>query len=263
MGEVHRSGLEYLDTVTELLQRIRAAHPTSGSYEAAELQWWWTIPRSTDKIGQLFWIDGDGRPEAAVIATDWGDGASQVFAETTLAVMVLPDASPSWVTHVIERGLAHAAELNMSGIELEVDQADDVVREALFANGFSVKEDGLVECWLDADARPEVSPLAEGYRLVSRREIAHQPHHMAEPRPPEFVPRLEALSLYRQDLDLLVLDGDDTCAAYGLFWYDPVTATGIVEPMRTHDDHQQRGLARHVLTAGVDRLAVMRPSFRL
>jgi RimJ/RimL family protein N-acetyltransferase len=52
-----------------------------------------------------------------------------------------------------------------------------------------------------------------------------------------------------------VLDSDDSVAAYGLFWFDPESATGLVEPMRTEDDHQQRGLARHVLTAGVDRLA--------
>ena len=48
---------------------------------------------------------------------------------------------------------------------------------------------------------------------------------------------------------------DGGVAAYGLFWFDPATATGLVEPMRTEDDHQRRGLARHVLTAGVDLLA--------
>lgn len=31
-------------------------------------------------------------------------------------------------------------------------------------------------------------------------------------------------------------------------------STGVVEPMRTEDDHQQRGLARHILTTGIDRL---------
>jgi len=40
-----------------------------------------------------------------------------------------------------------------------------------------------------------------------------------------------------------------------VFWFDPDTATGLVEPMRTEDDHQRRGLARHVLTKGVDLLA--------
>ena len=48
---------------------------------------------------------------------------------------------------------------------------------------------------------------------------------------------------------------DGSVAAYGLFWPDPVTGVGLVEPMRTEDEHQNRGLARHILTAGVERLA--------
>lgn len=32
------------------------------------------------------------------------------------------------------------------------------------------------------------------------------------------------------------------------------TATGLVEPMRTENDHQRRGLGRHVLTAGINLL---------
>jgi ribosomal protein S18 acetylase RimI-like enzyme len=72
---------------------------------------------------------------------------------------------------------------------------------------------------------------------------------------PDLEARLRQTSLYRPDLDLVVYDGHDDVAAYGLFWYDPETATGLVEPMRTEDDHQRRGLARHVLTSGIDRLA--------
>jgi len=37
-----------LEAVTALLQRVRSAHPTAGLYEAADLQWWWRTPRSTD-----------------------------------------------------------------------------------------------------------------------------------------------------------------------------------------------------------------------
>jgi GNAT superfamily N-acetyltransferase len=51
-----------------------------------------------------------------------------------------------------------------------------------------------------------------------------------------------------------VLDGHSQVAAYSLFWFDPVTATGLVEPMRTEAAHQRRGLARHLLGAGIDRL---------
>ena len=44
-------------------------------------------------------------------------------------------------------------------------------------------------------------------------------------------------------------------AAYGLFWPDPVTGVGLVEPMRTEDAYQGLGLARHVLTSGLAGLA--------
>ncbi len=255
MWEEHRVGLDYLEAVTALLQRVRSAHPTKGLYEAAELQWWWTIPRRTDAVGQLFWFDDLGRPEAAVIATDFGGGSSAVYEASTLVVIVMPDATPEWVNHVVERGLAHATEAGIGDLELEVDRADDVVRDALIGHGFTIKEDGLIGCWLGAAARPAISPLHGDYRLCSRRDTMDRPHHMAHPRRPSVEQRLLQTSLYRPDLDLVVLDRDDNPAAYGLFWWDPVTATGVVEPMRTLDDHQQRGLGRHILTTGIDLLA--------
>jgi GNAT superfamily N-acetyltransferase len=78
---------------------------------------------------------------------------------------------------------------------------------------------------------------------------------MIERNGPDVEQHLLQTSLYRPDLDLVILDRDDNNAAHGLFWYDPETATGLVEPMRTEDDHQRRGLARHVLTSGIDLLA--------
>jgi GNAT superfamily N-acetyltransferase len=219
-------------------------------YEAADLQWWWRQPRSTDSLPQLFWFDHLGRPEAAVIATDMGR-------RTHLDPILMPDATPAWVAHVMARGLAHASASGLAAVALEVDRADDVVREVLVGHGFAIEEDGLVETWLAADARPAISPLHEGYRLVSRDETMQRPHHMINPVrnqvDPE--PRLRQTSLYRPDLDLVVLDSRDRVAAYGLFWYDPATATGLVEPMRTEDDHQRRGLARHILTTGIELLA--------
>lgn len=258
MREEHRAGLSYLEAATTLLQRARASHPTAGLYEAAELQWWWSIPRRTDELPQLFWFDDDGQPAAAVIATDFGDGTSALYDSPTLVISILPDAEDDadWVDHVVGRGLAHVRSNGIESVELEVLQTDEVMRQVLFDRGFAPKGDGLVFCWLEADQRPEVSGLAEGYQLRSRAEIADHPHHMADrPSRAEVEQRLGQTSLYRPDLDLVIVDETDSAAAYGLFWFDPVTATGVVEPMRTHDDHQQRGLARHLLTAGVERLA--------
>jgi GNAT superfamily N-acetyltransferase len=248
MREEQLVGLQYLDAVTTLLQRVRRAHPTKGTYEAADLQWWWRVPRLTDELGQLFWFDQLGRPEAAVIATDWGDWIG-------LDPILMPDADPALVAHVIERGLAHAGESGFVAVELEADRLDDVLRDVLFGHGFAIKGPGLVETWMAADARPELSPLLDGYRLATRLDTTPRPHHFIKRSGPDVEERLLQTSLYRPDLDLVILDGDDNYAASGLFWYDPETGTGLVEPMRTEDEHQRRGLARHVLTAGLELLA--------
>ncbi|MFW2334917.1 GNAT family N-acetyltransferase [Ilumatobacter sp.] len=255
LREELRSGLEYLHTVTELHQRVRAAHPTFGLYEASELQWYWTIPRPTDDVDQLFWFDDDGRPAAAMVAVDFGDGVSLVYDAPMLIVSVMPDLSPDTIAHMFDRGLAHIAELGIDAVELEVDRADAVQRQVLFDRGFTVKEDALIECWLDIGDRPEITPLHDGYRLSSRAELADRPHHMAGPRRPKFHERLEQISLYRPDLDLVVLDANDEPAAQAIFWFDPSTATGSIEPVRTYDGHQQRGLSRHLLATGIERLA--------
>src|SRR5207342_3783615 len=110
---------------------------------------------------QLFWFDDLGRPEAAVIATDWGN-------RVALDPMVMPDATPDWITHVMERGLAHAEESGFDAVGLEVDRADDVLPDVLARHGFGIEKDGLIVTWLAADARPEISPLHEDYRLLSR-----------------------------------------------------------------------------------------------
>ena len=250
LREEHRVGLHYLEDVTALLQRVRGAHPTAGLFEAADLQWWWRMPRSTDNLPQLFWFDHLGRPEAAAIATDWGD-------RVALDPIVMPDAAPDWIGHVLERGLDHISGYGFEAIGLEVDSADFVLREVLVGHGFATEDGGVVETWLAADARPAISPLHEEYRLSNRLDTMQRPHHMISPKRnhPDLEPRLRQTSLYRPDLDLVIHDSHDAVAAYGLFWYDPETATGLVEPMRTEDDHQRRGLARHILTTGLDLLA--------
>jgi ribosomal protein S18 acetylase RimI-like enzyme len=44
-------------------------------------------------------------------------------------------------------------------------------------------------------------------------------------------------------------------AGYALFWFDPITKVGLVEPMRVEDGYQRRGLGHAMLSAGIDRLA--------
>ncbi len=47
---------------------------------------------------------------------------------------------------------------------------------------------------------------------------------------------LAECSLYRPELDLAVYAPRGEVAGYGLFWADPETGVGLVEPMRTEDE---------------------------
>jgi GNAT superfamily N-acetyltransferase len=108
---------------------------------------------------------------------------------------------------------------------------------------------------MNAEDRPEAVALPEGFALVDRAQQTTKPHPM-EPRSGEEVEtRLLQCSLYDPGLDLAVETADGQAAGYALFWFDPVTEVGLVEPMRVEDAYQRRGLARAMLTAGLDRLA--------
>ena len=251
MREQYRTGTQYLEAATALLHRVACSHRTAGLLDAADLHWWWRTPRPTDSLPQLFWFDDAGIPEAAVVATDWGDTIA-------LDPIIMPGSSRDWVAHVLERGLAHASLSGFLDLDVVIDRTDEVMHDLLVEHGFAIEGDaklGVVLASLPAVARPPVSSLGEGYRLCSRIDTLQRGHHMTARNGPEVEARLRQTSLYRPDLDLLVLDKSDAVAAYGLFWSDPDTATGLVEPMRTEDAHQRRGIARHILTTGIDLLA--------
>jgi predicted N-acetyltransferase YhbS len=68
--------------------------------------------------------------------------------------------------------------------------------------------------------------------------------------------RLRDCSLYDPELDLALLTDEGAVAGYAMFWADPRTCVGLVEPMRIEDMHSGRGLAGTLLRAGLDALAV-------
>lgn len=242
-------GRAALDAVVALLRRRRSLHPTAGLWEAADFCWWARVPRATDDHPQPVWFDGD-EPVAATMATQWGD-------RTGLDPLVLPTAPDGFVAEVVTTGVERATAAGLTALDVRVDAEDATVHRVLLDLGFTVAPDDEpdAEGWLDTAVRPPVSPLPAGYRLVDRTVTAGVPHHFVPRSGPDVEERLRATPLYRADLDLVVLDTEDAPVAYGLCWFDPVTATGLVEPMRTEQGHEGRGLARHVLTAGVDRLA--------
>lgn len=240
----HASGPEYLDLVTALLQRIRLDSAEHGIWEAADLQWAWRRDQHVDPNGSTLWIDDDDSPVAAV-----------VISNRLGCDLIVGPADSHLLPAMWSAAEAALKEMPQGNVEMAI-RDDDVATIALaIGAGFIADDDVAVSCWLDAADRPHIRDLASGYRLRSRADAPSSPHHMINRSGEHVAERLSECSLYDPSMDLCVEALDGSVAAYGLFWPDPVTGVGLVEPMRTEEEHQHRGLARHILTAGVERLA--------
>lgn len=253
-------GSRYLELATVLLQRMRLASPEGGIWEAADVQWWHREERASDHAGQLFWLGEQGEPMAACIATDFehsGDGCGEVIppgSAVPFDVLVLPD-DPDFERAAWRAAIGRADDLGVRA-EFTVRLDNATASGELAAAGYRVAdEEGVVTCWLAVADRPEVPPLASGYRLLSRAEAAERPHPMIARNGSDVESRLRQCSLYRPDLDLCVQAPDGQVAGYGLFWPDPVTGVGLVEPIRTEQAHAGRGIASHLIAVGLGLLA--------
>ena len=248
MDETTATGLEYLRLITTLANRVRVEDATAGIWEAADFQWWWRRERSSDEFAQLFWTDTSGAPEAAVVFTDWGAGWG-------CDPVVLQSKADDMMPGVWSRALERMDEIPADDVEIAVRDNDDNLRALVTESGFSPSDEAhFVATWMRAADVPPIAALADGFTLHDRREGLDRVHHMVARNGDRVEERLSQTSLYRRDLDLWVEDAEGQVAAYGLFWFDPATGVGLVEPMRTEERYWRLGLARHVLTAGLDRL---------
>lgn len=241
------TGLTYLETVTDLLHRIRHEGAFAGLYEAADLHWWWREDDAADPERQQFWFDAENRPVACLLCFD---------AETVrhYDFFCLPSARQvidgSILPLVVSR-ISRPGKVSM----MNVRDDDRVLQRMLEEAGFVQTGAALVQTELVED--PPKTTLPPGFRLTSRVEDARLPHHLIRRNGPDVDRKLREGSLYRPDLDLCVRDEAGTVAAYVLFWMDPVTQVGLIEPVRTEEAYQRKGLARHVIAEGVARLRAL------
>lgn len=245
-------GLEAVRLATEVLQRGRLSHPTKGLWDSGDVQWWWRQPRASDSIDQPFWFDADG-PVAGVLLTSWNDWWQLDVLRTP------PDRDDPLLDQVWSRAVSHLADVSPTGnVEAYLQASDVSLATRVVADGFDkVEDDGEYggTTWMAAADVPGMPELPDGYRLTDRVRHPDGPHWLAARNGPETEARLRQTSLYDPSLDMAIVTSDGGTAAYGLFWFDPVTLVGMLEPMRTADAHQRRGLGKSLVVSGCRRLA--------
>jgi ribosomal protein S18 acetylase RimI-like enzyme len=244
--EVRAVGLEAQMLATELLQRARRADPAAGLWEAADVQWWWRSPRRSDEVEKIFWIDDKG-PVAGVLLTSWTDDVWQCDP------IVVPHASGIDPGAVWSRALEHATKHSARGFEVPVSDDDRTFQELARRSDLSAGDQDST-AWMDAADRPVVTAPREGFVLIDRTQRREVPHPMRHRNGESVAQRLDQCPLYDPALDLAVETADGQVAGYSLYWFDPSTEVGLVEPVRVEDEFQRKGLARAMLTAGIERL---------
>ncbi len=236
-------GIERLRATTHILQRARVADPLAGMWEAADVQWWWRRPRVTDELALPVWFD-DAGPVAAVGLTAWEESCQ-------LDVFSVPFSVSNNV--VWSEALDFARASSNERLEILVHNNDESLKQLALSSGFEVSElSGTT--WMDAERRPPVR-CPNGFAIVDRSTRAGSPHPMISRNGSAVEQRLRQCSLYDPWLDLAIEDRDGRTAGYALYWFDPTTLVGLLEPMRVEDGFQRRGLARALIAEGLDRLA--------
>jgi hypothetical protein len=243
--KVWLEGLEYVEALTSLCQRVRLVAPDACTWEASDLQWWWRTERPTDALGQVAFVDDTGTVEAAVVLTTFRESCQ-------LDAIVAPDARVS-SDEVIDVALDRAAQWTSTSLEAPAVQGTPFA-EALLASGF-VANGELVDCWMDPSDRPQVGELPEGFELHTWAEGHRSVHPLVTRNAADVAERLAQCSLYDPGCDLYVTAPDGGVCAYGLFWPDLTTGVGEVEPMRTEEGFEHRGIASVVLATGLGLLA--------
>jgi len=192
-------------------------------------------------------VDDAREPVAAVILTEWG----RVWGCDPMTIGSTPAVSPAAIW---ARALELVDSLRLVAVETLV-RDDDVEWQRLVAgSGFAMVGDTSGTCWMDAEERPAVAPFPSGLTLSDRTRQGWLPHPLRTRNGSAVQARLRQCSLYDPSLDLAIRAEHGEVAGYALFWFDPVTRVGLVEPMRVEDAYQRRGLARAMPTEGLARL---------
>jgi ribosomal protein S18 acetylase RimI-like enzyme len=240
----------------ELMARAWQADAPLVAATPAAIEWWHaaTTPDPLDTHLRLWSDDGD------VVAWTWHDGDEIEWHVWTGDA----DRDVGVFRAILASAIVEAGDRPVGCFSAEDDQATIATLVDL---GFAPAERRLSQFqWRPDDQRRATLPrpaLPAGYRIrplmgpdeVPARVELHRAAFAPSRLNVDRYARLLTLPHYRFEHDLVVEAPDGSLAAFAMAWWDPDARVGEFEPVGTHPDHQRRGLARALLTWGLDRYA--------
>jgi predicted N-acetyltransferase YhbS len=190
---------------------------------------------------------------------DWHPGFGEIFVQRHPEHIDLLD-------EMLAYSEEHFADPKNHQVHIYVYEDDTPLVDAVSRRCYVRNEERYgyhMEYMVGEQAEPELPKgytlhtVAEECDVEQRRELFGRSFNHEEPKdwPSAFAYReLQRAPDYRLEHDLFIKAPDGTYAAGGIFWYDEANRVGHLEPLGTHPEHRNRGLARVIFTEGMRKL---------
>lgn len=209
----------------------------------------------------FIWETPDGN--VAAVLNPEGKGEAHLQVNPRLRTLELEKD----MLKVAEQHLAVSISSDLLRLRVWVNAKDDLRKDILTRRGYH-KADGAEHQRRRSLSKPipdvqvstgyTVRSLGDVNELPMRSWVSWKAFHPNEPDEDyegwEWYHNVQLAPLYCRDLDLVAVAPDGEFASFCTVWFDDVNRTGAFEPVGTAPDHQQRGLGKAVMTAGLHRL---------
>jgi ribosomal protein S18 acetylase RimI-like enzyme len=218
-------------------------------------------------VGDIdFWRASDDDPNSVNMIQLWFDDARPVAlawpVDDQVDIIVHPDypalhdAALAWAEaeYRQRQGKGVIQPLRAWGFT-----GDTARNAALAGRGYRRTEDGLVFYIRPVVAAAETPGLPAGYTFdhtrgeadLARRTAVHRAAFESSSMTESRMRAIQAASVYRPELDLVVVAPDSSFAAFALIWLDEVNHVGVFEPVGVSSAHRRMGLGRAILEEGL------------
>lgn len=207
------------------------------------------------------WETRDGK----IVAVLHPEGSGEAFFE------VLPEyLSSSLVNEMIieaEKTLSEKIKNGKKSLTIWTMNEDAIREPLLKANGYVKGDYAEYMRWRDfSDPLPGIK-IADGYTIRSLGDDSELParswaswkaFHPDEPDSAyqgwEWYRNVQKADGYRRDLDIVTASEEGEIAGFCTVWFDPITKTGMFEPVGVVPHHKQRGIGKAMMCEGLYRL---------
>jgi ribosomal protein S18 acetylase RimI-like enzyme len=250
-----------LDAMRAVLSAGRLVDNGTYYIHPGDLNWWWYYhdPGGAFPSRTFLW-EAEGRTIGWAILNT---GDVDVYFLPELRGTPAADEMYAWS---IRRMAEIASSVDRAISFQSVHDRDRVLIDFLEARGFSPNARCLVHHTVDLENLPEPVPPA-GYELrgisgedeaPSRARASRAAFNKKNTSWESYLENYRNFThapVYDPELEVVAVDREGEVGAFAVCWVDPVSRTGLFEPVGTHPDHQRRGLGRAVLLEGLRRMA--------